>query len=102
MSYSPPDSDDEPTPPRYGQYTFKTEVEQHDYVTSGTCRFKRKQIACNMFEFTRSCKCGKEAQGKFTVRSPETHYSRDCRWRKIKDQKTNRVYLARRCVCQRP
>ncbi|XP_067949216.1 uncharacterized protein [Watersipora subatra] len=112
MSHPPLDSDDESGPPLGKKYTFETEVEEHapSPYSNKECRYKRpkepqtiRRSGCmgsmtfKKFTLTRECVCLKYTPGEW-----ENHYSKLCKWRRITDQVTKKVYLVRKCVCEKP
>ncbi|XP_067949236.1 uncharacterized protein [Watersipora subatra] len=111
MAHRPLDSDDEIDP---GQTVSNLPVEVQEHAPSRypgrKCHYNRshkfktiRQSGCmsswkiKEFTLTRECICG-----KYLTSDWENHYSDQCKWKRITDQVTKKVYLIRKCVCKKP
>ncbi|XP_067949286.1 uncharacterized protein [Watersipora subatra] len=111
MAHRPLDSDDEIDPGQTVGY-LAVEVQEHapPRYPGRKCHYNRlhkpqkiRRSGCmgsviiDQFTLTLECVCGKYTPGAW-----ENHYSKLCKWKRITDQVTKKVYLIRKCVCQKP
>ncbi|XP_067949187.1 uncharacterized protein [Watersipora subatra] len=105
MGDPPPDNHDEPDSRQPKGYK-KLEVEDHG--TNPHCKYnsvkgEKRLSGCqgfvtfDTFTLTRCCSCG-----NYNSPGEEVHYKRKCRWKKVTDEVSGKVYLIRKCYCQEP